>query len=105
MALPLTVDRLRHENLAFTGTAGVSSGNGRARFVPAFRDDATGQVERARFADGSPAPLHVMDGLPASWVSGRDADGCPCALKPGIVSGFLRDGRFYTRDEVASMLA
>jgi hypothetical protein len=104
MAQLLTRDRLTGENLAFAGTGGVSPGNRRAGFRPAFRDQASGRVERARFADGTPAPMHVLDGVPADWVQSRDADGRPCSLREGIVAGFVREGRFYTREEAAALV-
>ncbi len=102
---PLTKTRLRHDNLAFAGTAGVSPVSRQARFEPAFRDEETGLVALSRYASGAPAPMHLMDGLPEDWVTDRDARGCPCALKPSIVAGFVRDGEFYTREQAASQIA
>ena len=55
----------------------------------------------SRDADGSPAPSHIRDGVPVEWVSDYDAEGHVIALRPGVISGFLRAGRFYTRDQVA----
>lgn len=103
MSPPLTKNRIRRENLAFTGTGGVSAENRNDRFEPAFRDDATGRVEVSRFSDGSPAPMHLMDGLPEDWVHTRDERGRACALKPTIVAGFVRDGKFYTREQAADL--
>lgn len=103
MAPPLTKSRIRQENLAFAGTGGVSAENRCSRFEPAFRDEATGRVEVSRFSDGSPAPMHLMDGLPADWVDCRDEHGRPCTLKADVVAGFIRDGEFYTRDEAANL--
>ncbi|MEQ8483877.1 MAG: AMP-binding protein [Pseudomonadales bacterium] len=103
--MPMTRGQLHRDNLAFAGTGGVSAGNRCARFHPAFRDAATGQVERARFADGSAAPMHVLDGLPDAWVAERDVHGNPCTLRPGIVAGFVRDGVFYTREQAAAAVA
>jgi hypothetical protein len=102
MVMPMTLGQLHRDNLAFAGTGGVSAGNRCARFHPAFRDAATGHVERARFADGSAAPMHVLDGLPEAWVAERDVHGNPCTLRPGIVAGFVRDGVFYTREQAAA---
>lgn len=101
---PLTNKSLRHDNLAFAGTAGVSPVSRRARFEPAFRDEETGRVELSRYANGTVAPMHLMDGLPDDWVTDRDARGCACALKPTIVAGFVRDGDFYTREQAASLI-
>jgi hypothetical protein len=47
------------------------------------------------------APIHLLSGLPPEWVVTRDAAGGVSAVKPSIVAGFLRDGRFYTREEAA----
>jgi hypothetical protein len=105
MTPPLTKNRLRRENLAFSGTGGVSSENRCKRFEPAFRDEATGRIEVSRFSDGRQAPMHLMDGLPPEWVIARDEGGRACELKQGIVAGFVRDGRFYTRDEAAALAA
>jgi hypothetical protein len=105
MAPPLTKNRIHRENLAFTGTGGVSSENRCDRFEPAFRDDATGRVEMSKYGDGRPAPMHLIDGLPADWVETRDQHGRACALKSSIVAGFVRDGRFFTREEAAEFVA
>jgi len=71
----LTTDTLRKQNLAFVGTGGVSAENRASGFSPAFYDAATGRAELARFADGRPAPMHLLDGLPETWVAQRDACG------------------------------
>lgn len=99
----ITRDRLRRENLAFAGTAGVSDPAGRGRFVPAFREERSGRVELSRYANGKVAPLHVMDGLPEAWVEARTESGAPARLKAGVVAGFVRDGRFYTREQAAEL--
>lgn len=104
MAPPLTRNRIRRENLAFAGTGGVSRENRCRRFTPAFRDDATGQVELSRYANGLLAPMHLIDGLPREWVCARDEQGRPSAVKATIVAGFVRDGQFYTREQAASAI-
>lgn len=101
MAPQLTRNRIRCENLAFAGTGGVSPENRNRRFAPAFRDDATGQVELSRYGNGVLAPMHLIDGLPGDWISARDEKGRPATLKAGVVAGFVRDGRFYTREQAA----
>jgi hypothetical protein len=103
MAPPLTRNRIRRENLAFAGTGGVSPENRCRRFTPAFLDEATGRIELSRYADGGLAPMHLIDGLPHEWICGWDGQGRPAALKPSIVSGFVRDGRFYTREQAAEL--
>jgi hypothetical protein len=102
MAPPLTRNRIRRENLAFAGTGGVSPENRCRRFAPAFRDEVTGQVELSRYANGCIAPMHLIDGLPREWICDRDCQGRPAAVKATIIAGFVRDGRFYTREQAAS---
>lgn len=102
MKQPLTRALLRQENLAFVGTGGVSEANRRRGFLPAFYDVATGRAEIARFADGRPAPMHVLDGLPEEWVVERDAAGRVRAIKSSVISGFIRGAYFYTRDQAAA---
>lgn len=105
MCQPMSERRLRVENLAFSGTGGVSQNNARAGFVPAFRDEATGRVEIARFDDGAPATLHVLCGVPDEWIRERDAGGRATALIDTVVAGFVREGVFYTREEAAERLS
>lgn len=103
MTPPLTHSRLRRENLAFTGTGGVSRENRNRRFEPAFRETSTGRVERSRYADGRPAPMHLLDGLPDEWIETRDDQGAPRAVKADVIAGFVRDGNFYTREQAAAL--
>ena len=98
-----THERLREENEVFAGTGGISANNGQARFVPAFRDEATGKVEIARCPDGQPASMHLFFCLPDEWVSHRDDAGEIDGLIDSVVAGFVRDGRFYTREEAARL--
>lgn len=101
----LTELSLRDENVLFEHTRGVSRNNGQLGFVPGFRLGATGELARSRYADGSPAQVHVLDGLPEDWIVGRDAAGHVTSTRPGLVSGFIRDGCFYTREELARAAA
>jgi hypothetical protein len=95
---------LRRQNRTWAGTGGVSRNNGAAGFVPAYRDTLSGDAVVSRFADGTPAPLHLLDGLPDAWVLARDGAGRVIRVRPGVIAGFLRDGRFYTREEAARAL-
>ena len=92
---------LRHENRLFQGTGGVSRNNRAAGFVPAFLDTLTGQSYRSRFADGSAAPMHLLEGLPGHLLI-RARDGLQ--VKQGVISGFLRGDVFLTREEAAAAL-
>ncbi|HYN78057.1 MAG TPA: hypothetical protein VES73_09730 [Lamprocystis sp. (in: g-proteobacteria)] len=95
----LTQLSLRDENVLFARTRGLSENNAHLGFVPGYRDSATGQQVLSCFADGSPAPVHLLDGLPEAWVAERDSAGHVTRTCPDLVSGFIRDGRFYTREE------
>lgn len=105
MALAFTIKALQHQNLAFAGTAGVSKQNRKRGFVPGFYDRATGQVYISRNADGHPAPVHLLDGLPDKLVVARTHSGQVAAIKGTVIAGFVLDGEFYTREQAAHMLA
>ena len=92
---------LQMQNAQFAGSGGISVNNRAAGFVPAYLNTATGEALASRFGDGRPAPVHVLDGLPESWVAGRDGDGCVVRTSEGVVAGFLRNGRFFTREAAA----
>lgn len=96
-----TNQSLRRENLAFLNTGGRSQEN---CCWPAFMDSSTQAIFLSRFANGKLAPLHILDGLPAYCVLRRDQDGHVCEVLPTIVSGFVKDERFYTRAEIAAIL-
>lgn len=93
---------LAAERQCFRGTAGESGAAAGCGLQPAFRDDVSGEVVPACFADGRPAPLHLLEGLPPAWVARRDAAGRPLAARTGVVCGFLHQGCFYTRGEAAA---
>ena len=96
-----TEARLKRENLAFFATPGVSQGNSGYGFIPAFCDSVTGRVEISRLPNGQPAPIHMIEGLPKSWIVHRDATAKPTAIKHSVVAGFVREGCFYTRSQAA----
>jgi hypothetical protein len=100
MTQAMTVSTLACENMAFAGTGGVSNENWGFGFVPGFLDRETGWVYLARKSDGSPAPCHLLDGLPEHLVVNRGPLGL--AIKATVISGFIRDGKFYTREQAAS---
>ena len=105
MGSSLTGAVLARQNQRFAGTGGVSAGCAGHGFVAAFRDESSGETRLSCFEDGSPATVHVLDGLPDDWVVSRDEDNHVIAVRDTIVAGFLHDNRFYTRDEVASLLS
>jgi hypothetical protein len=93
---------LRAQSDSYRGTAGCSEGNGGLGFRPAFLDADTGIVYCSCFLDGNPAPVHLLDGLPDDVVVSRAESGQVTAVKGSLVSGFVRFGKFYTRDEAAA---
>ncbi|MBL3529125.1 MAG: hypothetical protein JMN27_16095 [gamma proteobacterium endosymbiont of Lamellibrachia anaximandri] len=95
----LSSHSLRYENHLFAKTRGISARNRDQGFLPAFRDTRSGLCVVSCFADGCPAPVHILDGLPDDWVGSRDANGHVLKAHAEIISGFLRNGRFYTREE------
>ena len=97
-------NRLLQENEAFKGTGGVSAANRKHGFLPAFFDTDTGVVYPSRFADGRQAPVHIYEGLPSALFTNHGAGDKQKSLKSSVVSGFVRDQRFYTRDEAAQIL-
>ena len=86
----------RHQRLG-----GRSQENRSIGFRPAFQDLSTGHTYLSRFADGSPAPFHMLDGLPDSLITQRDGDRHVAALRASVIAGFVRNQRFYTRGQAA----
>lgn len=101
----LSLARLRTQNRYYRGSGGVSAENRGAGFRPAFLDSRTGLVYLSQLPDGSPAPVHLLDGLPPELVVQRTAAGRVAAVCDSVVAGFVRDGPFLTRDEAMAKLA
>jgi hypothetical protein len=97
--------QLRRDNAVGQDQCGLSAHAGCFGFRPAFRDNFSELVYLSRYADGRPAPIHVLDGLPDAMVQTRYPSGRVKAVKEGLISGFLRDGCFYTREEAADFIA
>jgi hypothetical protein len=98
-------ETLVDENHGFAVTGGRSEDNRQYGFAPAFLDTRTGKVYRSRFADGRPAPIHLVEGLPTSLLVQPTAHfptpGEPARLKPTVSAGFVQRGLFYTREQAA----
>jgi len=94
-----TPTTLGAENRQFANTCGLSQHNATHNFLPAFRNEETGEVALAKFADGRQAPMHVIIGLPDSWAVARNGRGQIAAIASCVIAGFVRDGQFYTRAE------
>jgi len=104
MSQAMSNERLRSENLTYAGTGGVSQVNRVQGFVPAFYDPETDTVELSRFANGSLAPIHLLEGLPEDWVVERSLDGMIRAIKESVIAGFVRGEYFYTRQQAAQVM-
>lgn len=98
-------ERLRKENAEHLGTGGRSEENASLGFTPAFYDFATQQIHLSRFADGRPAPVHLLDGLPEELIVDRLPSGRVTSIKATVISGFVRNGFFYTRRAAAKAAA
>lgn len=101
---PLDLMRLLQDNWRYQGTKAVSEGNRSEGFRPAFLDPETHITYRSRQADGCPAAVHCIEGLPEELVVSRDAAGRVTQAKPGLIPGFLYEGRFYSREEALQLL-
>ena len=97
----MTEALLQEENEVHAGTGGRSQENACQGFRPAFMDFATQKIYLSRFADGRLAPVHLLDGLPDEAVADRSASGRITAAKATVISGFVRNGFFYTRAAAA----
>ena len=97
--------QLRKENDAHRGTGGRSEENAGLGFSPAFYDFATQKIYPSRFADGRLAPVHMLDGLPDEVVIERTPAGRVTSAKATLMSGFVRQGFFYTRAAAARAAA
>lgn len=104
MLQAMTKEVLTRENQVFMGTGGRSEENRSLGFRPAFIDTQTQVVYPSRFSDGRPAPFHLLDGLPDEVIVARHMSGRVASVKASVVSGFLCDGRFFTREEAAREL-
>jgi len=97
----VTEKQLERENTVHLGTGGRSQENAGLRFRPAFFDFSTHTIFPSRFADGRLAPFHLLDGLPEEAVADRAPSGRVISAKATVISGFVRDGFFYTRSAAA----
>ena len=102
MTTVLSQTALENENHKFFGTGARSQENRSLGFRPAFMDEETGIVYRSCFSDGQPAPFHLLDGLPEEVVLTRTLAGRVATVKSSVVSGFVLEQQFYTREQAAA---
>ena len=93
MSTPIRTDPIsdsgEHDRASFSAR--------RLGFRAAFLDSGTMTIHFPRFADGRIAPFHLLDGLPDEVVVHRLPSGRVTHVKAGLISGFERNGFFYTR--------
>ncbi len=92
---------LQEQTAAYCGTCGESAVATTQNFLPAFQNTTNGEVALSRLKTGNPAPMHLLSYLPIHWAASVDSNGLVTELQPGIVAGFVRDNRFYSRAEAA----
>ena len=102
---PWSAKTLKAENRMYAGTGGVSAGSRASGFQPGYYNCDTGEIVISRFADGRPAPVHVLEGLPAHWVEARGERGDDVRVSASVITGFVRDGIFYTRKAAAAAIS
>lgn len=93
---------IRQDNRRYAKTRGVSPNCSALGFLPAFKDAVTGEICLSRFADGATAPVHIPDGMPDHWVVERDEHHHVTRIKGSIMAGFVRNGRFFSREDLAN---
>lgn len=105
MGYTLRAQTLRSENQSYAGTGGISANNRSLGFQPGYYNAESGEMAISCFADGRLAPIHVLEGVPADWVTARNAGGGVLSVKDSVVSGFIHGGCFYTRAQAADLAA
>lgn len=101
--LHLCHEKLAKENRDFNGTGGVSKENYSQGFTPAFFDTDTGKTYRSCHQDGTLAAIHLLEGLPEELIIARDQQQNIITVKSSVIPGFLKDNKFYTREQAAEL--
>ncbi len=96
--------RLIHENIHYQNTLGISGSNVEYGFMPAFLDRNSGKIYRSCFSDGRPSAVHLYDALPDAVITKRNNNNKPIAVNACIISGFLFNEQFYTREQTIEIL-
>jgi len=69
-------------------------------FMPAFKNIKNQQVHLSTDFGGQLSVMHILDGLPESWIDEKDEKGRALTLKSEIIAGFMRNADFYTLSEI-----
>jgi hypothetical protein len=99
-----TNKELKFQNIVWRGTGALSAENRGHGFIPAFLDAERGEVHPSCYACGGLATIHILDGLPKHLVLANEASGRVSEVKNSVIAGFMREGKFYTREEAATTL-
>jgi len=97
-------NKLARENREFGSTTGISKNNRSLGFAPAFYDSESGKIYFSCNKDGTRAAIHMLEGLPEELILERDPEDNIVSVKPSVISGFVKNGRFYTREQAAKAL-
>jgi len=97
-------NRLVQENIQYCNTTGLSGANVEYGFTPAFLDYDTGIIYHSCFSNGKRAAVHLYDGLPDSVITKRNANNKAIAVSDNIISGFMFNDQFYTREQAIDFL-
>ena len=101
----LSRQQLTKENRRYLGSGGRSQENRHLGFRPAFKDCLTGAVYLSCFADGRPAPMHLLDGLPRTLCVVCAVSGRVLGVRAGVISGFCWGEAFYTREQASAAVS
>lgn len=100
----LNQSQVEHQYSHYKQSGPALFGDAAFGFMPAFMDVLSEEIHLSTYDDGTPAVLHVLDGLPVSWIGEWGDDGRPDSVRLGIVAGFMRGGCFYTIDDIMNSL-
>lgn len=93
------------QNLRYRGSKGISQGNRQFGFVPAFYDSVSRIVYLSCYANGNPAPVHILAGLPQHLIRDRVLTEAMDNAKNTLIVGFVFDQQFFTRQQAKDVLA
>lgn len=95
---------LLKQNHRHRGTGGTSQNNKKFKFSPAFFDSSSKTIYLSCYADGKPAPIHMLDGLPKKLLKNRTITDSLINAKNALVSGYISGHKFLTRQQAADIL-
>lgn len=75
-----------------------------AGFIPAFRHQQSGEIRLSLLENGDAASVHLIGGLPRHWLTDHGRGRPAYRLATGIIAGFVRKGRFYSRKQALASL-